>query len=99
MDSRQFFIALIAAVLSTGGAAFVKQLTAGWGSLRSGARAREREVITDLARDRDEAEERCRMTERDSAYWQRIANRYAGQLLRYGYDPDPPDPVPPSEQN
>jgi hypothetical protein len=99
VDQRQFVAALIAAVLSTGGAAFLKQLTKGWSSLRSGARAREREVVTDLARSRDEAEDRCRLAERDAGYWQRIANRYAGQLLRAGIDPDPPDPLPPSERH
>lgn len=99
MDTRQFIVALVASILSVGGAAFVKQLLKGWNSLRTGARAREREVVADLAKGRDDAEERCRLAERDAGYWQRIANRYAGQLLRNNIEPDPPNPIPPSEHH
>lgn len=89
---------LITALIGVGGAGFIATLIKGWGSLRSGARAREREAVADLARARDEADERSRMAIADRDYWRLISARYAYQLMRSGLDPDPADPVPPSER-
>jgi hypothetical protein len=90
--------ALIAGLLSGGGIAFVGTLIKGVGTLRSGARAAEREAVADLARSRDDAEDRAREREADRDYWARIANRYYGQLERLGVEPNPPNPIPPSER-
>lgn len=89
---------LLGMFLGAGGLAFVAAMFKGVGSLRSGARAREREAVDDLGRWRDDLDKRARLAERDSAYWCRIANRYAAQLIRADLDPDPADPVPPSER-
>lgn len=88
---------LIAGLLGGGGVAFVGALAKGWGTLRAGARARERDAIADLKRDRDEAEDRQREAENDRDYWRRVANRYYGQLERLGVEPNPANPIPPSE--
>jgi len=91
--------ALIAAVLGGGGVAFLGAAIKGLQDLRSGVRAREREAVADLARSRDESDERARSAEADRDYWRRIANRYYGQLERLGVEPAPADPVPPSERD
>ncbi len=85
-------VAVIIALLSVGGAAFVRNLFAGWKTLRSGAQARERKAVADLIQRREDAEA-------DRDYWRRIAGRYAGQLERFGHEPDPANPVPPSERS
>lgn len=95
---KDVLTALITALIGAGGATFVGTLLKGWGSLRSGARAREREAVSDLARARDEAEDRCREAVADRDYWRGIAARYAYQMMRAGKTPSPPDPVPPSER-
>lgn len=87
----------VAALLGGGGVAFLGAMFQGINSLRSGARAREREAIDDLGRQRDEADERLRWAIRDRDYWCRIQARYAAQLIRAGIDPDPAEPVAPSD--
>jgi hypothetical protein len=89
---------LITTLIGAGGATFVATLIKGWSSLRSGARSLEKEAVADLARARDEAEDRCRKAVRDGEFWRSTAGSYAYQLIRAGKTPDPPDPVPPSER-
>lgn len=90
--------ALVALLLGGGAVATYRALFGGIASLRQGARAKEREAIQDLARWRDEADEARRTAETDRDYWQRVSAGYAGQLLRAGIEPVPPEPVPPSER-
>lgn len=99
MGTSQFILALVAAVLSVGGAQFVDRLFKGWTSLRSGAQTRERDAVADLVRARDDAEDRCRVETTDKMYWQGTAGGYYFQLKRGGIEPDPADPVPPSERD
>lgn len=89
---------IITVLLSAGGATFFANLVRGWGTIKSGARAREREAVDDLARWRDELDERARNAEADRDFWRNVAARYSGQLARAGIEPVPADPVPPTER-
>lgn len=89
---------IVGIILGGGGVTFLGAMFKGAESLRSGARAREREAIDDLGRQRDDADERYRWAALDSDFWCRIQARYAAQLLRAGIEPDPADPVPPSRR-
>lgn len=89
---------LVTLLLGAGGVAFLSAMFKGITALRSGARAREREAVDDLGKWRDQIDQARHRAERDRDYWCRIANRYAAQLIRHGIDPDPADPVPPSER-
>jgi hypothetical protein len=84
-------VAVIIALLSVGGAAFIRNLFAGWKTLRTGAQARERKAIADLIQRREDAEA-------DRDFWRRIAGRYAYQLERANIEPNPANPTPPSER-
>lgn len=88
---------VVAALLGGGGVAFLGAMFQGITALRTGARAREREAIDDLGRQRDDADERYRWAARDRDYYCRIAARYAAQLIRAGLEPDPPETTPPSD--
>jgi hypothetical protein len=90
--------ALVGALLGGGGLAFVQAIFSGLGAVRSGARARERESVEDLARARDQADERATRAERDRDYWRGVTGRYRYQLHAAGIEPDPAEPVPPSER-
>lgn len=89
---------IVTALLSGGGAVFVSSLVKSYSSLRRGARARERETISDLVARADEADERERTAARDRDYWRGVAGRYGYQLRTAGINPDPQDPVQPSDQ-
>ena len=83
------------------GGGLVATLTAavrGVTALRSGARAREREAVDDLGRWRDDLDRRARTAERDRDFWRNTAARYAWQIRQAGREPDPADPVAPSER-
>jgi hypothetical protein len=95
---KEILTALVTALIGAGGATFVATLLKGWSSLRSGARALEREAVADIARARDLAEDRARRAIVDCDYWHGIAARYAYQLMRAGETPQPADPTPPSER-
>lgn len=84
--------AIIGSLLTTGGLAFVTNFFRGFGSIRTGVRAREKEAVDDLGDAR-------RNAERDRDYWRTTAHRYIGQLVRAGIEPDPADPVAPSERD
>nr|MDT0660874.1 hypothetical protein [Micromonospora sp. DSM 115978] len=88
--------ALVAALLGSGGLAFVRAVFRGTRSLRTGARARERESVRDLARARDAADDRAARAEADRDYWRDVAGGYRYQIRESGGVPDPPDPRPPS---
>lgn len=90
-STRDAVVAVIVALLSVGGAASVRTFFTGIKTLRSGGRAREREALADLVRQRDDAEA-------DRDFWRRTAGRYAWQLERAGHEPDPASPTPPSER-
>jgi len=63
----------------------------GLGSLRAGARARERETLAELIRSRNDAEA-------DRDFWRDTAAGYRWQLRDAGVEPDPAKPVQPSER-
>ena len=88
---REVLTALITALIGAGGATFVGSLIRGWGSLRTGARARERETLAELIRSRNEAEA-------DRDFWRDTAAGYRWQLRQAGIAPVPADPVQPSER-
>ena len=98
MGSPPWLPLIVTALLSAGGATFLGSVVKGWLTLRTGARARERETISDLGADRDRAVESERATLADARYWQRIAGKYAYQLTQAGINPDPETPEPPSER-
>jgi hypothetical protein len=89
---------VVTALLSSGGAVFLSSVVKSWATLRGGARARERETITDLAARADDAERRERVARRDLDYWRDIAAKYRYQLREKGITPNPEDPVQPSDQ-
>lgn len=89
-------VALISALIGGGALTTIQAAVGGIRSLRSGARAHERESVRDLAKARDRADDRADRAERDRDYWRDIAGGYRFQLRQAGIDPSPPDPVPPS---
>jgi hypothetical protein len=89
-------IPLVTLLLGGGGLAFLQAIFKGMGSLRGGARAREREAVDDLAKARDSADERASWAEADRDFWRDTAGRWLYQLRSHGVDPVPPDPTPPS---
>lgn len=97
-DGTSLVPVVITALLGGGGAVFLGALIKGWADLRAGARARERETVTDLAAARDDAETRRSSAERDRDYWRSIAGRYGYQLRQAGVKPDPETPEPPSDK-
>lgn len=96
--TSDILVPLVTLILGGGGVAFVQSLFKGLGSLRGGARAREREAVDDLARARDQADERAMWAEADRDFWRDTAGRWLYQLRSNGIDPVPPDPVPPSDR-
>lgn len=96
MKLSELVVPLVTLILGGGGVAFLRAAFRGFGSLRGGARALEREAVKDLARSRDKADERAEWAEADRDFWHDTAARWKRQLLVNGIDPVPPDPVPPS---
>lgn len=96
MTQSELVIGIVTLLLGSGGTAFLQSLFKGVGSLRGGARAREREAVDDLARARDKADDRAELAEADRDFWRDTAGRWLYQLRLNGIDPVPPDPVPPS---
>lgn len=89
---------LLAFVTSGALAALITQLVRALLSLRSGARASNREVIKDLAAARDDAEDRAAKWLRDKDYWRGVAGDYNYQLRAGGKVPEPAEPQSPSER-
>lgn len=90
---------LLTIVLSTGGLAFLSLLGRGWLNLRHGAAAKEQATIANIKQMRLEIADELRVESTDRRYWSDIAGRYHFQLRAAGFEPDPPDPVPPSQRN
>jgi hypothetical protein len=90
--------ALLTILLSTGGIAFFSMLGRGVLALRSGAAAREKETIANAKQMRAEQAAELRKESQDRRYWQDIAARYHWQLVSAGYEPDPREPLPPSQR-
>lgn len=88
---RELLTLLITALISAGGATWLGSVIRGLGSLRAGARARERETLAELIRSRNEAEA-------DRDFWRDVAAGYRWQLRGAGVEPAPADPVQPSER-
>lgn len=84
-------------LIGGGAVALAAAMWKGINALRLGVRAAERESIADISEGRRAAVRDRSVAERDSAFWQRMAARYAAQLERHGFEPEPPNPVPPSE--
>jgi hypothetical protein len=93
---NDLIVPLVTLLLGSGGLAFLQAIFRGVGSLRGGARAREREAVNDLARARDAADERAEWAEADRDFWHATAARWRYQLTSKGIEPIPADPVPPS---
>lgn len=89
--SKELLTTLITVLIGAGGATFVGALVRGWGTLRTGVRARERETLAELVRSRNEAEA-------DRDFWRDVAGGYRWQLRAAGIEPLPADPVQPSER-
>ncbi len=96
MRPSDLVVPLVTLLLGGGGLAFLQAIFKGFGSLRSGARAHERESVNDLSRARDAADERAEWAEADRDFWHATAGRWRYQLVSNGIEPVPPDPVPPS---
>jgi hypothetical protein len=98
VKASDLVVPLVTVLLGGGGLAFLQAIFKGYGSLRGGARAHERESIADLARARDAADERANWAERDRDFWHAVAGRWRYQLVSNGIEPVLPDPIPPSER-
>lgn len=96
MKAGELIVPLVTLLLGGGGLAFAQAIFKGLGSLRGGARAREREAVDDLARARDHADDRALWAEADRDFWRDTAGRWRYQLVSNNIEPIPPDPVPPS---
>ncbi|AYF30599.1 hypothetical protein CSH63_33185 [Micromonospora tulbaghiae] len=95
MTTGQLVVAVVTALLGTGGLAWARALFRGVGSLRTGARATERAALADLRRRAEDAEKLTAEKTYELNFWRNIAGQYAYQLHRAGHEPDPPNPVPP----
>lgn len=93
---KDLIVPLVTVLLGSGGVLFLQNLFKGLGSLRGGARAREREAVNDLARARDAADHRAEWAEADRDFWRDLAGQRGYQLRAGGIEPIPADPVPPS---
>lgn len=93
---NELVLPLVTLLLGGGGLAFLQALFRGVGSLRGGARVREREAVNDLARARDAADERAEWAEADRDFWRDLAGRRGYQLVSNHIEPEIPNPVPPS---
>lgn len=96
MKPIDLIVPIVTLILGAGGLRAIQAAFRGFGSLRSGARAGEREAIADLSRARDRADERAEWAEADRDFWHDTANRWKRQLILNSIDPVPPDPVAPS---
>jgi len=86
-------------VLLGGGAiatctAIVKGIT----SLRSGATARQRQIMDALASSNERNEQRATRAEADRDFWHSTAAGYHYQLVQAGYTPNPVNATPPSQR-
>lgn len=87
---------IVGLLLSAGGGAFVVAVVKGWGDMRAGARAGQREVVRDLMDWRDDLERKLRNASADADFWRDLAAQRGAQLREAGLPPAITDPVPPS---
>lgn len=85
----EYLSTIVTVLLSAGGATALLSFVKAVNTLRSGARARERDI-------RQDALQETRSALADARFWERVAGRYAHQLVEHGHTPDPEDPEPPS---
>lgn len=92
-QTRETLVTTLFAFITSGGlVALVTTIVKATRARREGVRALEREAISDLGRDR-------RLARADARFFAGIVGTYARQLRAAGIEPDPPNPVPPSERN
>lgn len=91
--------AIISFIIGGGLATLVGTAFKGISALRKGVHAEEREAAAELGEARRVAVRERRIAEVDAVFWMRISARYAAQLERAGIEPNPPNPVPPSERS
>lgn len=92
-QSREQLVTALFAFITTGGlAALVTTVIKAFRARREGVRALEREAIGDLGRDR-------RLARADARFWSGVAGSYARQLRTAGVEPEPSNPIPPSERD
>jgi hypothetical protein len=96
VKGNELVIPLVTLLLGGGGLAFLQAVFKGAGTLRGGARAREREAVNDLARARDAADDRAEWAEADRDFWRDTAGRWRYQLVSNHIEPVPLNPEPPS---
>jgi hypothetical protein len=95
---KEILSTLIVLVLGGGLAASFTTFIKGWITLRSGARAREHEVLANLREDLRETREELRWAEADRDYWRGTTAGAHWQLRQAGIQPKPAEPIPPSER-
>ncbi|KAB1111974.1 hypothetical protein [Micromonospora aurantiaca (nom. illeg.)] len=91
MTTGQAVVAIVTALLTTGGLAWARALLRGVGAVRAGVRATERAAVADLAQRAADAED-------DRDYWRDVAGGYRYQLREARIEPVPTNPVPPSRR-
>jgi hypothetical protein len=89
---------IVGLLLSAGGGAFVVALVKGFGDMKAGARAGQREVVKDLMEWRDDLERKLRDSAADSDFWRDLAAQRGAQLREAGIPPASTEPVPPSQR-
>src|SRR4029450_10468076 len=89
---------ILTILLSTGGIAFVSMLGRGILAVRSGASAREKETINNIKQMHSEQVAELRKEAADRRFRQDLPARYHWQLVSSGYEPDPREPIPPSQR-
>lgn len=80
---------ILALVLAGGLGATVQGITSAITTYRSGARARERDVLSDLSQWRQAAEDSRREAERELEWWRDRAAGLWQQCIEHGGDPGP----------
>ncbi|MET8908398.1 hypothetical protein [Micromonospora sp. NPDC004551] len=90
MTTGQLVVAIVTALLGTGGLAWARALLKGVGSVRAGVRATERAAVADLAQRAADAED-------DRDFWRDQYNDARAELREAGATPKP-YPIPPSQR-
>ena len=86
-------------VLLGGGAiATFTAIFKGVASLRSGATARQRQIMDNLASNNERNEQRAARAEADRDFWHATTGGYHYQLVQAGITPNPVNPIPPSQR-
>lgn len=89
---------VLTALLSVGAAGVIWTLVKGWLALRGGAAGRESDAWKQIKDHNRYLDDMRRVAEADRDYYHSVCNRYYGQLVRHGLDPDPKSLRPPSDK-